>query len=80
VTHMRDMIFGQEVDNPKPLIRGRFIAFLAFTLLFAAWHYGIVASVAHALSGVAIGIWHMLRDLAAALEDFLQFVSNQRNH
>ena len=56
-----------------------FIVLLAITLLFAAWHYGMITSAEMFLKPIAIGIWDMLCSLASALADFLKYISSQRN-
>jgi hypothetical protein len=77
---IREMIFGPDLHFTKPLVRRVFIVMLAITLLFAAWHYGIIASAALVLRTVAIGTWDILCDLAAAGGDFLRYIDSQRSH
>jgi hypothetical protein len=62
-------------------IGGKWMRILAVGLLVgAAWHYGIITSVALALKLVVVVIWNMLCDLADACGDFLQYVLRIRNH
>ncbi len=78
---LRGMIFGQDRDIQEAEIRRKLITILAIPpLIGVAWHCGIIASVDLALKSVAAVIWNMLRDVAAALGDFLQYVLNQRSH
>ena len=79
MSYIRDMIFGPDLHFAKPLVRRVFIVLLAITLLFAAWHYGIITSAALVLKTVALGIWGILRDLAAACADFLRYIDSQRS-
>lgn len=79
MSNIRKMICGPDLHFTKPRIRRVFIVLLAITLLFAAWHYGTLASAEMFLKPIAIGIWDMLCSLAAALADFLKYISSQRN-
>jgi hypothetical protein len=79
MSYIRDMIFKEDLHIAKPRIRRGFIAILASTLLFAAWHYGIISSAALGLRTFAIAIWDMMCSLADACGDFLQFIRGQRS-
>ncbi len=48
--------------------------------ILQAWDHGIIASAARAIESLAVGIWGMLRDLANACGDFLEYVRRMRNH
>lgn len=79
MSYIREMIFGPDLHFTKPQVRRVFIVVLTITLLFAAWHYGIITSAVHVLKTVAIGTWEVLCDLAAACGDFLQYIDSQRS-
>jgi hypothetical protein len=79
MSYIRTMILGPDLHFTKPRVRRVFLVMLAITLLFAAWHYGIITSAELVLKPIAIGIWDMLCSLAAALADFLKYIISQRN-
>jgi hypothetical protein len=75
----RDTHSGQDPEIPKKGMGAIWIAIpvIAF-LLVVAWHYGILTSAALILKDVVVSIWNMLRDIAAALRDFWQYILRQR--
>jgi len=79
MSYFREMIFGPDLHFTKPQVRRVFIVMLAVTLLFAAWHYGIITPAVLVLKIVAIGTWDVLCDLADACGDFLQYIDSQRS-
>jgi hypothetical protein len=44
-----------------------------------AWDHGIITSVALEVEGIAVAIWNMFGNLAAACWNILQWVLRQRN-
>ena len=79
MSYIRDMICGPDLHFTKTRVRRVFFVMLAITLLFAAWHYGIITSAELVLKPIAIGIWDMLCSAASACRDFLQFIGSQRS-
>jgi hypothetical protein len=77
VTYIREMIFGHDVDVPKPLLRARFVVMLGLTFIFAAWHYGAINYAETLVRPVVSGIWDMFCDLASAVQDFGQYLANR---
>jgi hypothetical protein len=77
MSYFREMIFGQQVEAPKPLVRTPFILLLSITVLFAFYHYGMVAFMVSVLGNIAVAIWNAICDLATSLADFLQYISSQ---
>ncbi len=70
---LRERLFAQENEIPKRHRDTKWIKILALVfLLGVAWQY-------LGLNVVAVGIWNMLCDVAAALRDFWQYILNQRS-
>ncbi len=70
---LRERLFSQEDEIPKRRRDRKWIKILALALLLGvAWQY-------LGLNVVAVVIWNMLCDVAAALRDFWYYILNQRS-
>lgn len=77
----RQMIFGQDPEEPKLKSRRGWIKITAIVLLFGlAWYFGIVTSVYNLLKVLAVAIWEMLADVFRACRDFVQYILRMAGH
>ncbi len=73
-------ILGMRAKEYRIAMLAMVIGPLAVIGILQAWEHGIIASAVYALRPVVAGIWEMLRDLADACGDFLEYVRSVRNH